>query len=463
MTQNYGWSLRYVPAEVLAKADFGHLSRVPWLFDSKLAYAELPNQFLIDLALGVWDQRHRGSQKRTNPPSDLTLRTTAEGLSNALEWAEARSIDLLSCEYSQVLIARYQSEMYAGQWSAHGRPLKPSTINARVGTALAYQLWAADKGLRPPVVVPTVTITYRAPSHSNSRSHQTKTVEARTGKLRVLPSSLSFPREEQIEAWRKGIHLKPQLGATEGLLVDLILETAIRREEASCWRIDTLPLNRADWKILNRDQPPEHQNVEITLRYGTKGTNYGTDHGDKIGPEGKIKLPLLLADRIDDYRQRIRPKALAVAVRSGKTVTQQQRMRENAVHLFLHPGTGKRYSGKQIYKAWTSVQHPAHWNPHAGRHYWACRYLERRMQDHAELMAKILGIVGLTHDSPLLLALSDTAITVIRMEIQPQLRHVSSRTTESYLQWYFLRNRLPYQPRMAWDGDDEDEDAYGEG
>lgn len=461
MTQNYGWSLRYVPADVLAKAGFSHLSRVPWLFDSKLAYAELPNQFLIDLALGVWDQRHRGSVLRTHPPTDLTLRTTAEWLANALEWAEARSIDLLSCDYSQVLLARYQGEMNSGQWSSDGRPLKPATINARVGAALAYQMWASDKGLRPPVVVPTVTLTYRAPSQSNSRSHQTKTVESRTGKLRVSPGSLSFPTEKQIEAWRKAIHLKPKVGATEGLLVDLILETAIRREEASCWRIDTLPLNRGDWKILNRDQPPEHQNVEITLRYGTKGKSYGTDNGDKIGPEGQIKLPLLLAERIDRYRQTIRPNALSIAVRHGKTVTHQQRIRDKTVHLFLNPETGKRYTGKQIYKVWTSVDHPVHWSPHPARHYWACKYLERRMQDHAELMAKILGMQGLNHDSALLLALRDTAVTVIQMEIQPQLRHANTRTTESYLQWYFLHHRLPYQPRMVWDRDDEDEDGDG--
>jgi len=389
----------------------------------------------------------------------MTLRTTAEWLSNALEWAETRSIDLLSCDYSQVLIARYQSEMNSGQWSADGRPLKPATINARVGTALAYQMWASDKGIRPPVVVPTVTITYRAPSHSNSRSHQTKTVVARTGKLRVSPSSLFFPRVDQIEAWRKAIHLKQKVGATEGLLVDLILETAIRREEASCWRIDTLPLSRADWKILNLDQPPEYQNVEITLRYGTKGPKYGIDHGDKIGPEGKIKLPLLMAQRIDDYRQKVRPRALAAAVKRGRSVTQQQRIRDTTTHLFLNPETGKRYTGKHIYKVWTSVEHPAHWSPHLARHYWACRHLERRMQDQAELMKKILDMPGLTHDSPLLLGLRDTAVTVVQLEIQPQLRHASARTTESYLQWYFLRHGLPHHARMLWDGNDNEEDG----
>lgn len=465
MTQEYGWTLHHARGDDLEHAGFGHLARVSFIRDSALGYAETPNRFLIDLALGVWDARGRGERRLQSngeaptPPSQQTLLSFAYWLSNALEWADVRGIDLMQCDYSSVLIRRYQDEMNKGIWSADGKPLKPATINARVGIALSFQQWGVDKGLREPVLVPTVTTTYRAHSDKNSRSHESKTFEARQGKLRVTPSTLVFPGSAEIEDWRKAIHLHPTRGKTEGLLIDLILDTAIRREEASCWRIDTLPLDRHEWKIVNPDQPPEHQAVVITLKHGTKGKEYGRDHGDKIGPEGKIKLPLLLAERIDSYRQKIRPKALAIAVRRGTSVAQQQRIRDESVHLFLNPETGKHYTGKQIYSVWTSVKRPPHWSPHFARHWWACCYLERRMKDHADLMAVVLALPGLTHSSPLLLGLQGTAVSIIQLEITPQLRHMSSSTTETYLEWLFNRNGLPYQPRVIWSDKDDDEES----
>jgi integrase len=458
MTTGFGWTQHFAHVEDLEPHGFGHLTHVPFIRDSSLAYATLPNRFLIDRTMGIWDAHNRGRARTAVPPSRESVVTLAYSLINALEWADTRGIDLMRCEYSTVLIPRYQREMLTGIWSASGKPLKPSTVNARVGAALEYQMWGADKGLRDPVSVPTTTTTYRAPSYRNSRSHETKTVEARQGKVRVSPSELAFPAAGQIEAWRKAIHGQPTRGSTEGLLVDLILDTAIRREEAACWRVDTLPLLRSDWRVINPGEPPEHQAVLITLRYGTKGKEYGRDHGDKIGPEGNIHVPLQIAERIDQYREKIRPKALAVAVREGKSVSAQRRIREESVHLFLNPRTGKRYTGKQIYSLWTAAEAPSHWSPHMGRHWWACMHLERRMQGQAELMAKVLAMPGLTHSSPMLLSLADTTVQVIQLEITPQLRHASSQTTETYLEWWFNRNRLPYQSRVQWGDGENGED-----
>lgn len=460
MPQGFGWTLHRARPEDLEQAGFGNLADVPFIRDAELAYAELPNRFLIDIVLGVWDSR---SRREHSPewapirPTRETLKSLSYWLVNALEWADTRSVDLMNCDYSSVLIARYQQEMLKGIWSSDGRPLKPATVNARVGAALAYQQWGAAKKLREPVSVPTVTTTYRAPSFRNSRSHEIKTVEARKGKVRVTPRSLAFPAAKEIEAWRKAIHAHPTRGQTEGLLVDLMLDTAIRREEASCWRVDTLPTQRRDWKIINPDEPREYQNVSVTIKYGAKGREYGRDHDDKIGPEGEIKLPLQLAERIDNYREKVRPKALAVAIRQGKTLAQQERIRDDSVHLFLNPETGSRYTGKQIYSVWKRVEGPPHWSPHLARHLWPCSYLERRMKDHADLMAKILKMPGLTHSSPLLLGLKDTALSVIQLEIGPQLRHMNSSTTELYLEWWFARSSLPYQPREIWDDEDDEE------
>lgn len=449
----FGWTVHYARASDLASAGFEHFEHLPFLRDASLEYATQPNRFLIDRALGVWDPRDRGEKRSEGkggvpiPPARETIKSLAFWLVNALEWADVRGVDLLHCDYASVLIQRYQAEMLSGIWSASGRPLKPATVNARVGVALDYQQWAADKGLRAAFCLPTVTSTYRAPSHRNSRSGETVTVQARQGKARVTPSSLTFPTEAEIEAWREAIYRDQTHGETAGLLVDLILDTAIRREEAACWRIDTLPFDRDKWRITNPGEPHEHQNVLVEVRYGTKGKEFGREHGDKIGPAGEIHLPLLLAERLDEYRNRGRTMALKIAVRHGKSVSEQKRIRDNSVHLFLNPETGIRYTGKQIYALWKAAGGPQHWSPHLARHWWACNYLERRMQQHADVMQKVLESPNITANSPLLLSLKDTAVAVIQLEITPQLRHAASSTTELYLGWLFGRLRLPYRPR----------------
>ena len=74
-------------------------------------------------------------------------------------------------------------------------------------------------------------------------------------------------------------------GSTFGLMCETILLTAMRREEVVALRLDTLPLDPSEWKISNPDVPEKHQLVGISIEYGTKGTGYGEDHGDKIGPD----------------------------------------------------------------------------------------------------------------------------------------------------------------------------------
>lgn len=447
MPEAFGWTVHYACLADLAEAGFAHFERQPFIRDQSFAYAAHPNAFLIDRSLGVWDPSSRGKGRLPTPPSCTTIGSLASWLCNALEWAEVRNVDLMRCDYSAVLLARYQREMLQGIWSASGKRLLPATVNARVSAVLEYQMWASDKGLRDPFCVPTVTTTYRAPSHQNSRSHELKVVQARQGKVRVDLRSLSFPSSVEVDAWRKRIYSHPARGETEGLLVDLILDTAIRREEAACWRVDTLPLARSEWRITNPDEPLEHQTVLVQVCYGAKGKEYGFDHGDKIGPVGEIHVPMLLANRIDEYRNHQRLKALRIAVRKGKSVAAQREIRDNVVHLFLHPETGQRYSGKQIYSLWRAGGGPPHWSPHAGRHWWACTYLERRMKQHVDVMEKVLTSPGISAESPLVLSLKDTAMVVIQLEISPQLRHRQKSTTELYLRWLFNRLRLPYKSR----------------
>ena len=461
---DYGYKVTYLNREVLAAAGFGHLVDHPFIMDSGPGYARLPNRFLLDRALGVWPPHDHWQGRSPVIPSRVSMKDYADWLCNALEWAEARSVNLMSCDYVTVLIRRYQKEMINGVWSAENRQLSASTVNARVQVALDFGIWARDKGLRDSFAVPTTTRRIVVGSHKNSRSHEAKEVKSRLGKVKVNKRSLSFPKHEEIKDWRQRVKEYPGSGETDVLIVDLILNTAIRREEAACWRVDTLPLDPTDWKILNPSQPEEYQNVSVMLRYGTKGQQLGIDEfGDKIGPEGDIHVPLWLAKLLHKYRETERVTALMKKVKTGRTVAEQKRIMRQSVHLFLQPQTGERYNGELIYTVWSRrVRGPLHWSPHLGRDWWVCTHLEERMEQHAALIREVLAIPNVTPEHPLVLQLRDTAQTVVQMEIQPQLRHRSSQTTEIYLEWLFNKLRVPLAMTKQWvDLGDEASGAEG--
>ena len=454
---DYGFKLVFPDPRGLNEAGFGKVAHVPVIFDSEPGYARLPSRFLIDRALGAWDPSFRGAKPNPRPPSRVSMKNFGYWLCNALEWAEVRGIDLVRCDYTTDLIGRYQAEMLEGIWSASGEKLSAQTVNARVDLALEFQMWCADKGYREPFLIPTVTRSYKAGSYSNSKSHETKTVDARKGKVKANKNDLVFPTEAEIDRWRKQVHDKPVVGATHGLMVDHILQTAIRREELACWRVDTLPIDPDNWIITNPKQPEELQQVSVSIDKGTKGREFYIDEfGDKIGPQGNILLPLSLCKRIHDYRSHERELALKNVTRGVRNLAKARQLRDQTVHLYLNPKTGRRYTGDQIYRFWIDANRPTHWSPHLGRDWWACQYLWRKMQEHAALIKQLYGLATPDADHPLLRALRDTALTVIRTEIQPQLRHVSSVTTEIYLRWLFNQLRVPLNLTRLWNEEDKE-------
>lgn len=455
---DYGFKLVMPAPDELTKAGFGKVALVPVIFDSEPGYCRLPSRFLIDKALGVWDPKWRGARPNPYPPSRISMKNIGYWLCNALEWAEVRALDLMTCDYANVLIGRYQQEMLRGIWSLRGEPLAAQTVNARVDAALEFQLWCADKGYREPFLIPTVTRSYVSASYVNSKSHEAKTVEARKGKVKPNKHNLVFPTDEQIRLWRNRVYDQPVVGATHGLMVDHILETAIRREELACWRVDTLPLNPSDWKIVNPVQPLTKQQVSVEIEKGTKGRQYFIDEfGDKVGPRGAIQVPLWLCQRIHAYRNKERLLALKHVTRGERDRAKVRQLIDQSVHLYLHPKTGVRYSGDQIYQLWTKGDGPAHWSPHLGRDWWACQYLLQKMQEHSTLIKQLHGITASNVDNQLLLrALKDTVLQVIQLEIKPQLRHASAATTEIYLQWLFNQLRVPLNLTRLWHEEDEE-------
>ena len=170
------------------------------------------------------------------------------------------------------------------------------------------------------------------------------------------------------------------------------------------------------------------------LRYNTKGHGHGEDHGDKIGPEGDILLPMPMALKLHEYRQKIRPKALTIALRKAKNACEAEDLRKDAVHLFLNPSSGEPYNGQQIYDFWTSdrVQCPRGWSPHLGRDFWACSVLWKHLAEQKELVDQAIKKKA---DPSVLKILALDIEGFIQLTIQRQLRHVSRETTMIYLQW----------------------------
>ncbi|MBU6994255.1 hypothetical protein [Ferrovum myxofaciens] len=427
-----GYKVAYADPEFIAQAGFEKVAYLPFIFDSQLVYHCHGSRFLIDRGLGAWDPKNRGADQNSHAPSTTSMKNYADRLVNFLEWCEVRNLDPMTVDYKRDLIGRYQKEMLKGVWSRDNKALSERTINVRIDTAADYLSWMADKALRASFSIPKITRSVVVNNPKSSRGHLPKEVEVRVGKLREAEGHLTFPEDAEIAAWLNRLYAKEDSGATVGLIAELVLETGIRREEAACWRLDTLPIKREEWRIVNPLSQINNQAVVITLRYGTKGKEYGRDHSDKIGPSGEILVPLPLALKLHHYREKTRPNALGAATRKGVGLAEQRKIQAEAVHLFLKPDTGKRYTGKNIHDAWCSVEHPRGWCPHLGRHYWACTTLWRKLQVHFTFLEEALK-TELSDD--VLGSIRSNALSIIRLEIQPQLRHASEQTTLLYLRW----------------------------
>ncbi len=431
-SMEYPYRVVYPTQRFLDERGFGRVAHLPFIMDSRPGYHRIANQFLIDLGLGEWSAGTRGlEQASTMPPTEATMRNYAHWLANYLEYCHIRGKDALTADYKIDLIQGYQGEMSAGSWSRDNTGLAAKTVNLRVETACMFLQWAVDKGLRGPFHIPKVRRRFSVDSPHSSGRQTTKIVEARRGKVRESKHRLRFPEEKVIGAWLTRVREKCPV---EGLIAELILETAVRRAEAAAWRIDTLPLDPDEWHVVNPDRPIEHQAVRVLLRYETKGRSHGIDHGDKIGPEGDILVPMPMALKLHEYRKKVRPKALTIALRKAKNVREAEMLSKNAVHMFLNPCTGDRYTGQGIYDFWTSkaAECPRGWSPHPARDFWACSTLWKHLEEQKALVEFAIKNKA---DPSVLKILALDIEGFIQLTIQRQLRHVSRETTMIYLQW----------------------------
>lgn len=416
----------YSDRAITTKAGFGKVAHLPFILDSRPGYHRLGSRYLIDRGLGAWSPETRGRSPLPGRLTKTTIRNYADWLVNFLEWAEVRGVNLKTCDYAEHVQGRYQDEMMDGRWSAEGRALSPSTINSRVQTACDFLTWMSDKGEREPFDVSTKKVKMSIGTATSSIGHRFKEVTRRVGKVRQNKRRLRMPSEAEVGKWLSSVYANS--GYVMGLACETILLTALRREEAVALRINTLPEDPRDWHFTNPDAPRNAQQVLVQVKFGTKGEDYGEDHGDKIGPERSILMPLALAEKWHDYRQRKRNPALKLWVNSAKNMAARRERIAGAVHLFLDERTGSRLTADSLYRAWKKATLPfAAWSPHLGRDWWACSTLLREAERHEHL--KELG--------PAVAAqlLESVGLTIIRLRIQPQLGHKHESTSLIYLQW----------------------------
>jgi integrase len=409
------------------------LAHIPCILDSRPGYHRLANAYLTDRGLGLWAPGERNAS-RAALPSPKTLLSYAYWLANFLEWAEVRGVDIKTCSYSVHVAGRYQVEMLEGIWSQDGQGRRGTTVNARVQQACDFLSWMMAKGLRGSFEVPYDLKQFTIGSATRAMGQLSRQVRVRSGKVREPNRPLQMPPKSEVRAWLNRVTNKS--GGTLALMCETVLLTAMRLEEVVCLRTDTLPENPCDWQISNPVAPENKQLVRVSIKYGTKGTAYGEDHGDKIGPERTILIPLELAKRWHTYRNSERNKAFKRWMEGANGQEARRQRAKNAVHLFLNPRDGARFVGKALYDAWTGVELPiARWSPHQGRHWWACTVLWSELQKHK-------NFESLSGETAVAL-LESTALSIIRLNIQPQLGHAHDSTTMIYLRWVVDMVGLP--------------------
>lgn len=401
-------------AAEISAAGYHAVRDVPSVFSPDWSYFHEGSRYLREKAQAEFVlEGHTGRSLVLTPRS---LETYGQCLCNFLEWCQAAGRDWKSMNYMDDILNGYQSDMLRGRWSVSGSSLRPSTVNLRVAVAVEFLKWAALRGLRTHFDVPTSSKKVRRGTHKNSSGYVEKLVTQRLGVVRSSPSQLRIPTDAEITKWRRAIEVRK--GKTQLLMVDLILGTGIRREEAAQWRRDTLPVSKAEWNVRG-------DFVTVELRYGTKGSKYEDQDGDGVGPARNIDIPIGIAERMHEYALTVRPALCAKFVRNaGNTTERRARMERLRKPLFLTDATGTPITGETLYEAWTcSGSLPFKgWSIHAGRHYWACKTLMERA-------GQVWRAGGPAND------LRTSAMDVILLHIQPQLGHVSTDTTMLYLTW----------------------------
>lgn len=447
---NTAYSVKTSPKGGAFSSRYPAIAHIPWITGPTGSYHRASNSFLLEWGIGVWDRANKSSEgydvevKRV--PTPRSTITYAECLVNLLEWADLRGLDLTKCSYSSHISGQYQQEMFDGIWSSTGQPLAPNTINLRVTVASEYLLWMHSKGMRAAYSVPSTERTISYSSQASAGFQIKKTIRVRANKVREKSRPLAMPADETIKKWLETTY--ERTGQTLGLAIETILHTAMRREEVASLPVNVIPEDPSAWSIVNPIAPPHSQQILISISAGVKGQKFGqTPQGLKIGPARDILVPLWLANKWNHHRRTVRLKSFAKWMQGHIGKNRIERAQEGA-HLFLSEITGAKLTGPQLYHAWRKVplgedwdKKSLRWAPHDGRHWWACAVLYREL--------KLEFRIGTINNETAAKLLDRTALSVIELQIQPQLGHVDKKTTMMYLMW--IRRMVGVPPSFSDD------------
>jgi len=381
----------------------------------------------MERALGEWIPTNISDPGQSDL-TDASNSNYAHRLVRFLGWA-AGKVDLSKATYQENIIEGYQAQLVTGKWSGNRRTsagAAEGTTNCYVDIACDYLKWLHSKGQRPPFEIPTKIKSI--PYHRNSIDSfdGRREIEVREGRLEGKKQRLRMPLDKEIKTWLDSI--ESRFGYIVRLMCETVLHTALRRAEVAAFRVDTLPLNRANWFIGNPASPKEDQLVRFGIQYGAKGRGRQYDHGDTHRPEKDIKMPLYLAERIDDYRQTIRARQISDWVREVRGANNQLARQREAVHLFRHPKTNAPITATQFYEFWKGGILPyPEWSPHKGRHWWPCAILWRKVK-FAEKMSTQEKLENMAR-------LERSILETIQFYIKPQLRHRDIETCMIYVEW----------------------------
>ncbi len=411
-------------------AGFESVAHVPCVFNGLWQYQVEASLYLRQRALLETFVTDVSQVKFQAPryPTSKSLETFGSAITNFLEWCEASALKWQDLEFTEGIIKGYQTRMLDGTWSERNKSLAASTVNGRVGEACNFLRWAASRGLRGPFAVISSSRAISSDSKSSAIGHRPKLVEQRAGMVRPDPKTLRMPTDSEVAAWHQSVQI--EYGFSKALACELVVKTALRREEVVQWRVDTLPLERAHWNVVG-------DYVTVEVKCGTKGQKHRDSTRELVGPSRFITVPLELAERIAEYRELKRPGLLAKFARAAPTLQERRaRMSKPSRRLFLSDFDGRPISAWCLYQAWTQVSRlpfPG-WSPHPGRHYWACKWMLNAVRKRFDLLQRGKESEWTSRD------ITATANDVLMLEVKPQLGHLSEKTSLQYLTW--LQNTM---------------------
>ncbi|MBX9827480.1 MAG: site-specific integrase [Xanthobacteraceae bacterium] len=394
----------------MTELGYERIAHVPVLFDGQHRYCREYNRYLRERATLEWTPP--GST--ADYPGELSLRASAYHLSNWIKWCEKHGIAFGTATYDHVL--RYQQDQEKGRWSSTGKPLEPSTANARADEVTFCLTWGASRKLRGPFDVKTVRVGLPARHVGGGRTMAARTVQRRVGRAKesystAVADAFLLPTPADVKAWLHAV--RERRGRAKYLCCRFVLECGPRRHEVEALTVGQWPARSAIDDALARGR------VYVPMKLlVTKGRRPRT-----------IKVPVRFADEvrlwIDGHRNTL---VYRLYKREGRRTDK----------LFVSDSFGHQgipLSAQTIYDCFHEVKpRPSGWSPHKGRHAFACFFVLHALETEALIDGRALNKMPVDW-------ITNRGEWWLKV-LQRQFGHSSPETTEVYLQWLVSATKL---------------------